>query len=274
MTSLSLDQALTPRPQADGSFAFTVEEGWEQGKATFGGLVVGALARAMLPRVSESAIRQRPLRSLSAEIMGSAAHGACQITSRLLRESKTVSTVSAELHQAGAMQVHAVGVFGDRRAFTDTWRHMPARPFSERWQDLDVLDMDNEFAPRFTQHFEYRSIGPLPFSGQAPQQEVRAFGYVRPRLPVSLRDGAFLCAMADAWWLSAFVVMDTPRPAATLTFSIDIHDDLAGHPLDEPLFHYAETVALTDGYATEVRELWRPDGRLVAVNRQLITIIK
>ena len=42
---------------------------------------------------------------------------------------------------------------------------------------------------------------------------------------------------------------------------------------EAPLFYRATDVSIRGGYAVEFRELWAPDGRLVALNQQTIALI-
>ncbi|MFO0663780.1 MAG: thioesterase family protein [Polyangiaceae bacterium] len=262
----NLDAVLTPRTLGDGRYAFCVPEGWGQGKAVFGGLVLGGLVRAMTRELSDDA---RPLRSLSAELVGSPVPGDARIDVRVLRAGKAVTTLCADLSQNGELLTHAVAVFGADRSLALPRLDLE-RPRMPPWKDTPLADMSAAFAPQFTQHFEYRPVHGYPFSGQ----KASTSGWLRPRLDVTENDAAFVTALADAWWIGEMVAFSEPRAAATLTFGIDLHEPLTGLPRDAPLFHQGEGLARTGGYASEVRTLWGEDGRLVSVNRQLIAIIK
>ena len=262
----SFDTVLTPRTQDDGTCILHIPEGWGQGKTVFGGFVVGALVRAMGNLETDAT---RRLRSLSAELVGAPKVGDARITVRTLRRGSAVTTICAELSQDGELLTHAVGVFGADRPFKEP-REPLHRPEMPRWQDLPAADMKNPFAPEFTQNFEYRPVQGFPFSGDAPTTS----GWVRPAVTPERRDDAVVAALADAWWLAEFVAMREPRPAATLTFGLDLHAPLTGLAPDAPLFHHGESIIRTDGYASEVRTLWREDGQLVSINRQLTCIIK
>ena len=47
MADQSLDVVMTPERTATGGFVWNVPGGWEQGRGAFGGIVVGALTRAV-----------------------------------------------------------------------------------------------------------------------------------------------------------------------------------------------------------------------------------
>lgn len=72
--------------------------------------------------------------------------------------------------------------------------------------------------PVFAAHYEYRSTGPLPFSGGT--SAVTA-GWVRDRetLPDARLDAPSVVALLDAWWPALFSVIDTPLAIATLAFT-------------------------------------------------------
>lgn len=262
----TLDFVLTTEPTSDRTFRLGIPEGWEQGRSTFGGLVVGGMVRTMSSALED---KTRSLRSLNAELVGSVGEGEAHLNLRTLREGNAVTALAVELVQGGQLMAHAVGIFGQARAFRETWRDL-TQPVRRPWREADVAEMDAAFAPRFTKHFEYRPILGAPFGGGAPSTE----GWVRPRAIAEIRDAAYIAALADAWWLAAMAKLTAPRPASTLCFSLDLHSPIDTLASDAPLYHRGYVSALSDGYATEVRELWGEDGRLVCINRQLVVIIK
>jgi acyl-CoA thioesterase len=265
MTILSLDVALTPVSLGDGAFTFMIPPGFGQGKATFGGLVLGGVVRAMTVGVPTT----RRLRSIHAQLVGAPTVGETTIRVRTLRQSNTVTTIAAELTQHDQLCTHAVAVFADKRAVDLQWRHLqpPAAPPAS---DVDAMDPDNPLAPEFTANFVFRPVSGFPFSEGHPA----TVGYIQPRAPAQQRDAGFMMAMIDAWWLSAFIGFDVPRPAATMTFAAELHDALDGLDPQLPFLHRGDSLTMADGYSTETRELWGHDGRLLATNRQLVTVIK
>ncbi len=262
----SLDQLLSSSTVADGTFTFAVPPGFGQGRATFGGLVLGAVVRAMAGVCADDA---RRLRSLHAQLIGAPAVGVTSITARVLKATSSVTTVVAELCQAGVPQTHAVAVFAKSRPVQQQWQLL-AMPSAPPWADVEPANLDNPFAPEFTRNFEFRPVSGWPFSGA----EARTLGYVRPLVRCNVRDDAWLTALIDAWWLAAFVSFEAPRPAATLTFAAEYHGSAQDLDLDAPLLHRGDAIVLSDGYATETRELWATNGRLLATNRQIVAVIK
>ncbi len=266
MTELSLDEVLTARRIDEATDELTVPVGFGQGKATFGGLVVGACVRSMQARVGDE---KRRLRSVSAQLIGAPAPGAVTIRVRLLRASLTVSTFTADLEQNGVVMTHAVAIFASDRPVDLAWQTL-APPAVPPWRDVAALDLNHDFAPDFTRHFEFRNIGPVPFSGSTDA----SLGYVRPVVPCQVRDGAWLACLVDVWWLACITHLEDVRPAATLTLNAELHAPLEGLDPEAPLLHRGESHVLRHGYSQETRELWGVDGRLLVTATELVTIIK
>lgn len=265
MTAPSLDELLTGRRLDDTTDDFTVPEGFGQGKATFGGLVVGACVRAMQARVGDEG---RTLRSLSAQLIGAPRPGAALLRVRLLRASGTVSTLCADLEQGGVVMTHVVGVFASDRPVPLSWQSLTP-PVAPPWREVEPLE-PNAFMPEFTQHFEFRNVGAVPYSSD-PGPSV---GYARPAVRCQVRDGAWLSCLTDVWWLACMSRFDAPRPAATLTLNAELHATLDGLDPEAPVLHRGESHVLRHGYSQETRELWGVDGRLLVTATELVTVIK
>ena len=88
-----------------------VEEGWGQGRATFGGLVGGLLVSALLPQVPEGAW----LRSLTVNFVAPVAPGEARADVEVLRSGKSATQVLGTLRQEGAPVAVALGAFGSSR---------------------------------------------------------------------------------------------------------------------------------------------------------------
>ncbi|MCU0700359.1 MAG: thioesterase family protein [Myxococcaceae bacterium] len=262
----SLDEVLTARREDDGLDVLDVATGFGQGKATFGGLIVGACVRSLEARVSDPS---RRLRSITAQLVGAPQPGPAHIHIRPLRSSNTVTTLTADLEQGGTVMAHVVGVFATDRPVELTWRELRPPP-APPWRELEPIDPENPFAPEFTRNFEFRSSGGVPYTGSSDAP----VGYIRPRAPCARRDAAYVACLVDAWWLVALCRFEQLRPAATLTYTAELHTPASELPDDEPLLHVGRGLVCHAGYSLETRELWSVDGRLVATGTQVVTIIK
>lgn len=261
----SLDEVLSARRLDEQTDALTVHAGWGQGKATFGGLVVGACVRSMAARVTDP---KRRLRSVSAQLLGAPHPGDVVIRVRLLRTSGTVTTWCADLEQDGEVMTHVVGVFGLDRPVSLAWNHLE-RPEAPEWTTIEPVEAEG-VGPEFMQHFEFRTIGAIPFSGSLEP----SIGFIRPRVTCQVRDDAWLACMTDCWWLAAITSFDTFRPAATLTLNAEFHEPMEGLDPEAPLLHRGASLVVHHGYSAETRTLWGHDGRLLVTATELVTIIK
>jgi hypothetical protein len=270
MTHVSLMEALTPPASKTDHGSLVVPTGWEQGKGAYGGLVLGSLVRAVELAEPDS---HRLVRAVSGEIPAPVEPGAARITVVPLRRGNAVSTVRAELIQRGSdgdeVRAHVVAVTATARPNMPSWQNFN-RPQAPDWQSVPVIAVQPPLGPPFGQHFEFRVVDGLPFSGTGP----RCLGYVRPLRPGNALTAAAITAIADAWWPAILPAIKAPRPTATLTFALNIINTLDGLDPAIPLLHFGEAAVSKDGYCAETRYLWGHDGRLVSINHQTFVIIK
>jgi hypothetical protein len=254
----------------DTTFRLLVDDGWQQGRGAFGGLVIGALVRAAMVATADPA---RRVRSVTAELLGPVLPGEATLKVERLRQGSGVSGVRVRLLQADAPGrpvdelAQVVVIVAKDRPGTPSWNHATPPSFPG-WRDVPEAHLAAPLAPVFTQHFEFRVTGTLPFSSA---DRATAQGFVRPRGD-GIVDEAVIAACADAWWPGALATFDAPRPTATITYALELHDTAVD--ADEPLFHDARCDIAASGYAVEHRALWTPSGRLVAQNQQVFAIIR
>jgi acyl-CoA thioesterase len=248
-------------------FRVNVPDGWQQGAGAFGGWVMAVLVRSV-----EAVGRGRPLRSLSAEIPAPVMVGEAEIAVEVLRAGQSVSVVVARMSQKGALVAHAVAVFGTPRAkdLIGTRVELP-RPSPPAWRTLDALPPDTPFFPTFVRHFEFRLVGDFPLSGKDPSG---AQGWVRLRDPGPLKDAALVVAHVDAFWPAEFRRMTSFRSMVTAAFTLQMVGGAAAWTTDSPLFHTSRSLAASDGYIVEMRELWTEAGDLVALNEQTMVVVR
>ena len=248
-------------------FAANVPDHWQQGRGAFGGLVLAILARAMEQAESDP---ERPLQSLSGEIVAPVLASTAEIQVEILRRGSGLSSVAARLRQYGELRAHASAIFGKSRV-TDRERVSILPPTIPDWRSIEPLQFEPELAPPFLGGFEIRPTGPMPFTGN---REPLTEGFVWLRERPKMFGAAELIAYVDAWWPTQWSIEEAPRPMATVAFSFQRCMPLADIPTDVPLFHRARGLASHAGYAPELRELWTIDGRLVALNPQTFCIIR
>lgn len=250
----------------DGRYAARIPDGWQQGKGAFGGLVLATLLRAVEHAEPE---KERTLRSISAEICAPVRASEATIHVELLRRGAAVSYFDARLLQGGEVQARASVVLGAPRPIESPVppRSAPPQP---PWSGLPILSIGPPTAPVFTQHFEYRPTGVMPFAGG---REATAAGWLREKSARERFDAPAVIGYLDAWWPALYGVETAPRPCATVSFTAELLADPASLPAGEPLFHTARVEALHEGYCVEVRELWFGQ-TLVALNQQTMAVLR
>jgi acyl-CoA thioesterase len=258
---------LTPRERSPGLFVLDVRDGWQQGRGAFGGLVLGALARAL--EMSEPD-RRRKIRSLNAEIAGPVVPGEALIEVTELRRGNGLSALNATLSQEGRGLARASAVLARSRGGDPPKVNVPT-PALRAWTEVPIVAMEQiGQSPTFTRHLEFRPTGPLPFVGSA---EPACAGWVRPKRLHSI-GAPEVVALADAWWPGSLAQIAAFRPLGTVAFAIQIF--LPETPLDpaEPVYYQGRILAEHEGYMNEQRELWTADGRLLALNQQNLAWIR
>ena len=266
----TFSQQLDSRRVDDNTFVFTVDDGWQQGRGAFGGLIVGAMVRAADVVTGDV---ERKVRSVTAEILGPVLVDEATLKIERLRQGAGVSAVRVRLLQSDDELACAVVVFGKTRPNIPTWSTTakPSASTMPSWSSLEVSPVTPPLAPTFTQHFDFRVTGHAPGTS-AP--EATASGFIQPKVHTKDVDAAVVCGCADAWWPAAMARFDTFRPSATITYALEVCCDLTAIDGSAPLFHEAESSELHDGYAVEHRRLWTPEGRLVAQNQQVFSVIR
>lgn len=249
--------------QGEFEFAADFPDGWQQGRGLFGGLVTATLVRAL-----EAAAGGRVLRSLNSELCGPVQPGLARLRVEALRVGSGMSTLAVRLEQGGGVLAHGVGVLGAARANL-VERVELARPTLGDWHTEPVVPVAPPLGPDFARFYEYRTAT-LPFAGGRPEVE----GWVRPNVPGATRDAAYLAGCIDAFWPTEFMVLEMPRPMATVAFTFQPFGDFEGLDPEPPLFFRARLAAARGGYGVEFRELWGHDGRLLALNQQTLCTIR
>jgi hypothetical protein len=249
-------------------FHANIPDGWQQGKGAFGGLVIAILTRGLIASDDD---RSRTLRSLSADLCAPALPGPAIVEVSTLRRGGSITYADARLVQDGAIIARASAALATPRPVAPA--EMVATPPSRRppWNDAAVLPIQPPLGPVFAQKYEYRSTGPLPFSGGgSPIAE----GWIREKTPGASLDEAAIVGLCDAWWPTSFSIETGPRPVATIGYTMQLLIDPRTLAPKEPLFYRARGVASGDNFFVEMRELW--DGssdRVVAMNQQTFALL-
>ncbi|MEL7060490.1 MAG: thioesterase family protein [Acidobacteriota bacterium] len=260
-------RASAVEPLGDLRFRASVPAGWEQGKGAFGGLVLGAMLRAM----EASEPEPRRVRTLSGEVCAPVLAGEATIEVEILRRGGRATYLDARLRQRdNEIAARASAVLStDRPAARARGLLRPPTelPPVEALPRLPVMP---PLAPVFTSHYAFHAPGGVPFQGgDAP----RSMGYVGEAAPPETLDAPDVVGLLDAWWPAFAVVEERPRPLATVQFTAEFPVDPTGLT-GATLFGYrGRADAIGDGFSVEMRELWAGD-QLVALNQQTFVVLK
>lgn len=263
--------AIASADDGSGALAWSVPDGWQQGRGAWGGLVVGAMVRAVVDTEPDPA---RLVRTVSAHLFGPTTVGAAHISISAIRIGSAMSTWAVDVVDAtGARTANAVVITGSPRAMHlsegfPSWATIQA-PALPHWETVSVASVRPPIGPVFAEHLEFRVIGGMPFQ----QQPARTCGWLRfPDQQFWTADQ--LLGIVDAWWPCVLPAMREPHPVATVSFAAHLLIDPESIPAGEPLMAEAFLSAAHEGFTTETRRLWTADGRLAVENHQSIVVIR
>jgi acyl-CoA thioesterase len=254
------------RPVSRGGETFAaIPSGWAQGRATFGGLLVGMAIAAARDRLPE----RRACRGLVASFPSPLAAGDVEVVVHTLRHGRAVSHFQVDLRQAGEVGCLAIASFGAPRPSTVAVTP-PPRPSLPPPEALPTLANPTYGAPEFTQFVDYRlGFGDRPYTGSTARE---IGGWCRIRDDAGPVGEEHVAALVDAWPSAAVSRLAGPAPAASITWALDL---LPIEPDVDPAgwwLYHSELEAAADGYAHASARLWSPAGRLAALSRQVVAI--
>jgi hypothetical protein len=242
-----------------------IPDGWQQGRGAFGGVVLGALARAMIASEPDPT---RTLRMIAGEICGPVLAMETRLEVSVLRRGKNLTNLDARMLQDGAIVARAsAGLSAPRSTGGDVIS--PALQERKPLSEATPVTLPSPPAPVFARNYEFHVTGPLPFSSG---DEPVVHGYVRERTPPDSLDAPAIIGLLDAHWPALFTTSTMPRPMATAGFTAELLVDPETLDPSELLFYRAHVAAMRDGFFVEMRELWSGD-TIVAMNQQTFAIL-
>ncbi|MCB9553531.1 MAG: thioesterase family protein [Myxococcales bacterium] len=252
------------QPDHTGALTGRIPPSWMQGRAAFGGLpaAIGLnAARRLVPP-------ERTPRAVHAALLAPLGPAPATVTARVLRAGRALTQAEAELWQGDTLCARVTAAFGQSRPsqITVPSPTAPAMPSPETLPALPYLE---GITPTFTQHFEYRFASRhLPFTGATT---ARLAGWVRHRTTPGAPHGALL-GLLDAWPAPVMVLPKRPIPASTVTWTVSFAE--VPEVIDPAAWwaFQSEAVTAADGYSTLRGALYGPDGRLAALEEQLVAV--
>lgn len=246
----------------------TIPADWAQGRASFGGLMVALQYEAMRAQVAP----ERVLRSLAVTFVGPAEPGvSISFEVEVLREGKAVSQVLGRAVQNGQVVTLVQGSFGASRASAVSIESMPA-PDMKAVQDCPLLPYIKGVTPEFMRHLSMGwAVGALPFTGRGTREMggwVRLAGDVKDE-PLT---ETHLLALIDAWPPALLPLLNKPTAGSTLTWTVEFVQPLPVAGTLDWCKYLAVIEHARDGYGHVAANLWAPNGELIAISRQTVTV--
>ena len=245
----------------DGLSASIGDE-WRQGRTLYGGLSAALCVEAAARALPEP----RPLRSAQFAFAGPAS-GTVTARPTILRQGKSTIFVSVDLHGDAGLATRATLCFAADRTSSIAYANlpMPETPPPEDCPDF----FNNPGAPAFSVNFESKRIRrPRNAAGERDPELVL---WIRHRDPDIAPTATALVALADAAPPAAMLLMKTPGPISTMTWSLDLLTDPAQAAPGWILMRSTALVA-ADGYSTQTMTLWDSAGRPLVSATQNVAV--
>ncbi len=245
----------------------TVSDRWDVGVNPNGGYVLALLLRA----VRGSVELPDPL-TATAHYLRPPDHGEAMIGVDVVRSGRRFATATAALVQGERERVRAIATFGDLTAAQGPTRidaRPPELPPPDQCHDMTEGRSAESLAtmPEIMRRFDVRLPEPLGWPRGERRGVPRLDGWIR------FRDGREPDLLSLALFADAFPppILDVIPAAWVPTLELTVH--LRKHPKPGWLRAVFQTRVLRDGLLEEDGELWDADGDLVAMSRQLATVI-
>lgn len=248
-------------------YAVSIDPSWWILRGPNGGYLAAIILRACLQSVDDAL---RTPRSLTIHYASAPKEGPAEIETRVEREGRSLSTVSARLSQAGKLIAIALTAASTprREGFELDHARMPEHVAPE---ELSETASRTEFG----RHFDMRFLpGAAPRIGS---EQARVAAWIRFREARTL-DYPRLATYTDALPPACFALeTESSRLGGFPTVDLNIHFHsalpLAGARPDDFSFGVFRTQIGHQGYVAEDGEIWSRDGVLLAQSRQLAIVL-
>jgi acyl-CoA thioesterase len=236
---------------------------WMQGRTVYGGMSAAICLQAVRNEFPELP----PLRSAHISFAGPVS-GDVSVTTRMLRQGKSASFVTADLTSEAGFGTHATFTFGADRPSTKRQTRFPM-PVVPTPDEVGPHFREGGVQPHFTHHFDMRlAAGARPVSG-AEEADICLWGKALGGMTGAL-DVALL-ALGDAPPPAALSLYNQFTPLSTMTWAIDMMTTDLASPDGWYLLHL-KSDAIGDGYSAQSMGMWTSDGRPILASKQCIAL--
>jgi acyl-CoA thioesterase len=251
-------------------FGAVVAPDWRAGRGPHGGYLAAMLLRALLDAVADTT---RAPRSLTIHYARAPEPGPVQITTTLERDGRSLSTLSARMHQDGQLIALALAAFsvpwgGPEISDVQMPVVEPADP------SRDGVKLIKRGGPEFAHHIVLQPRMPgVPLSGEEQPMEILSWiGLAAPR-PL---DALALAFYSDALIPAPYMRVREPVAVPTVDLTVHFHTHDAQRHVPDPgalCLARTSTELVHEGFFVEDGTIWAPDGTLLAKSRQLAIVI-
>lgn len=258
--------------ESQSTFAAEVSPDWRAGRGPHGGYLAAMLLRALVETVADPA---RSPRSLTIHYPRAPEPGPVSIHTRVEREGRSLSTLSARMEQDGrliALVLSAFSVAWSAPELSDL--KMPNVPAPDPGREAGTLEKFG--APAFTRHLVMQPrIGGRPFAASEQPMEIGGWlGLAEPRTI----DALSLAFFSDALFPPPFVRLRADQRVVAPTIDLTIHfrTTMPRSPDPDPdelcLARFRTRLA-HEGFFDESGVIWAQDGTVLAQSRQLALLM-
>ena len=260
--SAGLDALIaTLTPDGDRAFTARVDEGWMQGRTTYGG-ASSALALAAARRAFPSDF---PFRSAQIAFVGPVG-GDCRLRVEPLRESGGSLSLSVDVTSDLGFGTRMIATFAKQRASQLDERVAPlgAVPGPEEIEPLPPHPM----RPAFTRQLDMRSPGGIEAFLADPG---RIAAWVRPVDPATVDPATLLLAVGDALPPAALTQLSAPGPMSSVNWSVHM---LTPEPTTDDgwWFLTSQSHHAQGGYSVQSMAMFNRAGEPIALSTQGVAI--
>ncbi len=281
-TKFDRDTAVWREDSADGAerdgssagrralFGAEVAPDWRAGRGPHGGYLAAMLLRALIDSVADDT---RAPRSLTIHYARAPEPGPAQISTVIERQGRSLSTLSARMHQDGKLIALVLA------AFSLPWggpeisdMRMPdVEPADPSRQGVRLIERGGpEFARQIV--LQPRMDGSVFAGGEQPMEIRGWIGLAEPR-PI---DALSLAFFSDALIPAPYMRMSEPAAVPTVDLTVHFREHMSPAPGADPrelCLAQTTTELIHDGFFVEDGLIWAADGTLLAHSRQLAIVI-
>ncbi|OUS31922.1 hypothetical protein A9Q99_02180 [Gammaproteobacteria bacterium 45_16_T64] len=247
-----------------GEFKAQIPATWMQGRATFGGLVAAVAVEALRKTLGDN----KPLRAIQVLFVAPVGIEPIDIKVKTLREGRNVTSMQAEVIQEGGVCCSVLASFGAARESVLSVS-APQRPKVSPPEELSPFVYVEGKTPGFTKNFDMRwAKGARPFSACKDTEHGIWTRFTEPGAASILH----LIALADIPPPIGISMLSNFAPGSSLTWSLEFVDDIWEAQVDDWWYIKTELAHMSHGYGHQEYEIWAPDGKPVALGRQVMTV--